>query len=261
VITLLGGGYTGQVLARQLSSRDVRVRVTRRSESLRFSPVISSLRFDLSRPETWENLPSSSAFVWLFPAEPLKSVEEFLPRLLPLSTRIVVIGTTSSYKQREEHELLGEDAPLDMERERVRGEELLRSRGAIVLRSAGIYGPPVEGLPGRNPLDWLRSGRIPDASKFLNLIHVEDLAATICRALDSPLEGEQFIVSDGTPRRWSQIYVWAKERGYVGEVEFKGQGAKQSRRLTNRKLLSLLRPELERTDLYEELRQLEEARS
>jgi len=259
VVTLLGAGYTGQVLIRRLAERGVPLRAARRSAPPASSPAVSYFSFDLSRPDTWQNLPSRSEVVWLFPAEPPEAVEEFLPDLLRRSTRLVVIGTTSSYRQSREDELISEASPLDMETPRVRGEEFLRSRGAIVLRSAGIYGPPVGGLAGRNPLDWLRRGRIADANKFLNLVHVEDLAAVICRALESPLRGEQFIVTDGTPRRWREIYDWARAGGYLGEIDFTGEQTRRSRRLTNERLLTVLRPTLSRTDLFRELQRLEGA--
>ncbi|MGB6122336.1 MAG: hypothetical protein WBG80_10530 [Bacteroidota bacterium] len=257
MVTLLGAGYTGQALIPLLAEKGIHMGATRRSTLPRSTSSVTYFQFDLSRPDTWEDLPSSSKYVWLFPAEPLEAVERFLPRLLPRSTRIVVIGTTSSYRQTREHELISEASPLDMESERVRGEELLRSRGAIVLRSAGIYGPPVAGLPARNPLDWLRRGRIAEADRYLNLVHVQDLAAVIGRALESSLTGDQFIVTDGAPRRWREIYSWAREKGYLGEVEFNGQQKGRSRRLTNEKLLSVFGPVLSRTDLFGELQRLE----
>ena len=74
---------------------------------------------------------------------------------------------------------IDESAPIDLTKPRVQGEEYLRNEhGAIVLRVAGIYGP------GRNPLDWIRQGRVGPSRKYVNLIHVEDLAAICLAALE-----------------------------------------------------------------------------
>ena len=145
---------------------------------------------------------------------------------------------------------------------RVQGEEVLMEEGAVVLRSAGIYGPPLGQLNARNPLDWLRAGMIASPESYLNLIHVKDLARTIVTALESEVSGDHFIVSDGTPRRWKEIEAWAVERGFVQAIRYSGLPPRgPSRRLSNHKLLFGLAPKLQNTDLYAELAVLENPRS
>jgi nucleoside-diphosphate-sugar epimerase len=46
----------------------------------------------------------------------------------------------------------------------------------------------------------------------VNLIHVEDLAAICLVALENERRGEVYNVSDGQPRRWSQICKAAHAR-------------------------------------------------
>ena len=136
------------------------------------------------------------------------------------------------------------------------------AHGAVILRSAGIYGPRLGELNARNPLDWLRAGMIASPESYLNLIHVRDLARTIITALESEVSGDHFIVSDGTPRRWKEIEAWAAERGFVHAIRYTGFSPRgPSRRLSNRKLLFGLAPELQNTDLYAELAVLENPRS
>ena len=91
-----------------------------------------------------------------------------------------MLGSTSAYDTGGSQEYpppwIDETAPIDYTKPRVQGEEFLRTEcGAIVLRVAGIYGP------GRHPYDWITSGRVGLSDKYVNLIHVEDLAA-ICKA-------------------------------------------------------------------------------
>ncbi|HKY71816.1 MAG TPA: hypothetical protein VJL88_07835 [Nitrospira sp.] len=118
--------------------------------------------------------------------------------------RLVVLGSTSAYDVGNAHEYpppwIDETAPIDMRNPRVQGEEFLRNTyGAIVLRVAGIYGP------GRHPYDWIRSGRVTLSDKFVNLIHVEDLATICLAALQHGIQGTAYNVSDGIPRTWREI--------------------------------------------------------
>jgi nucleoside-diphosphate-sugar epimerase len=258
-VTILGAGYTGQALIRQLLDRGYDVRASRRSPAPHgaFPGSVPHFLFDLLREETWHHVPDSWGCVWLFPAEPPAAVQKFLPVLLALSKRIIAIGTTSSYSQQVEDELLTESAPIALDRPRVQGEELLRENGAVILRSAGIYGPSFEGYSSRNPLDWIRRGRMRSLNGYLNLIHVEDLASVIVHALESTVRGDHFIVSDGTPMQWSAMYSWAVDMGFVGRGEFDESRREGSRRLSNAKLLAILQPNLNHIHLFPEIQLLE----
>lgn len=253
LFVILGYGYTGNVLARLIrESGDSVVATTRNTPSLTASDgTLPLVQFDLSRPETWQNIPKCDGIVWTFPAAPLEQVRSLWDRLSELTGSLVVIGTTSSYTATVEGAETDERAPLDYSKARVEAEEFLRAEGSTVLRSAGIYGR------GRNPLDWLRRGSIPGAEKIVNLVHVEDLAISILAALEGKGRGEDFIVSDGSPRPWGDIARWAVARGYVRDVRWSGNPAPASRRLSNLKLLTTLSPRLRHTELFRELDMLE----
>jgi dTDP-4-dehydrorhamnose reductase len=118
--------------------------------------------------------------------------------------KLVVIGSTSAYDVGRSHEYpppwIDEHAPIDLSKPRVQGEEFLRNEcGAVVLRVAGIYGP------GRNPYEWIKSGRVRLSDKYVNLIHAEDLAETCVAALQCGRPGAAYNVSDGVPRTWREI--------------------------------------------------------
>jgi nucleoside-diphosphate-sugar epimerase len=210
---------------------------------------VEHLHFDLDLPDTWRAIPARCDCIWTFPAEPLVQVDAFADVLFKDQRRVVVIGTTSSYLPSQEDEVVAESSPLDLNRPRVQGEEHLRSRGAMIVRAAGIYGP------GRNPLDWLRRGVPSKGENLVNLIHVEDLADALVAVLDSAPAGEHYCASDGIPRRWNDIAVWARERGYVKEVLFGAE--RSSKRISNAKLLAMLQRPLVHADLFRELDLLE----
>jgi nucleoside-diphosphate-sugar epimerase len=133
----------------------------------------------------------------------------------------------------------------------VQGEEYLREHhGAIVLRVAGIYGP------GRNPLDWIRQGRVGPSRKYVNLIHVEDLVVICLQALEKGKPGEIYNVSDGTPRTWDEICATAKERWGVTATKVE-EPRSSGKRISTAKLRAELGYVQRHPDLYEALALIE----
>jgi hypothetical protein len=257
-LVILGTGYTGRVLFRQArtSSRIVFAASRSPEKNLPDIPPEQRLTFDLDRVETWEAIPTQADVIWTFPAIPVDAVCTFGEQVVPHLRRLVVLGATSAYDgspQAVRGEPVEETAPVDRTIARVQGEESLRERyGAIVLRVAGIYGP------GRNPLDWIRQGRVGYSHRFVNLIHVEDLAAIILRILEDGMPGDTYNVSDGTPRRWSEIMDAAAARWGTGKPL--PADPTPGKRISNRKLLAELGYTLRYPDLYKALEELEQPR-
>ena len=215
------------------------------------------IRFDLAQQSTWKNIPTDTDLLWCFPATPLELVEQFAAKLTPCSRRLVVLGSTSAYAGEGSSAYppawIDETAPIDLTQPRVSGEEFLRTRSAaVILRVAGIYGP------GRNPLDWIKKGRVGLSRKYVNLIHVEDLATICLAALERGTPGEAYNVSDGIPRTWKDICRFAKDRwGIQPSVET--DDASTGKRIANEKLTSLLnsaQQTLCNSDFYRSLERL-----
>ena len=212
-LIILGSGYTARILFPLAARHYHKVIATSRDPEKHLAHLLPEqrLRFDLAQPDTWTSLPASADILWCFPAAPPDFVQQFGERLNTSPRRLVVLGSTSAYDVGHSTEYppawIDEAAPIDLTKPRVQGEEYLRKAlGAIVLRVAGIYGP------GRNPLDWIRKGRVGSSRKYVNLIHVEDLASICLAALERGTPGEVYNVSDGTPRTWKQICKFAQQR-------------------------------------------------
>jgi len=142
---------------------------------------------------------------------------------------------------------LDETAPIDLSKPRVAGEEFLRHEcGAIVLRVAGIYGP------GRNPVNWIRDGRVGPSRKHVNLIHVEDLAAICLQALERGTRGEVYNVSDGVPRTWEDICREAQDRYGITAARASSDGG-TGKRISTVKLKAFLSQGLRHPDLFSAL--------
>jgi hypothetical protein len=261
-IVVLGSGYTGRVLHRTATSQGRTVHATSRYPLNNLADIPSEQRigFDLEQPSTWRNIPVGSDLIWCFPATPLKQVQAFACTLGVSVRRIVVLGSTSAYEV-SDHSAeypppwINESAPIDLTKPRVQGEEYLRKElGATVLRVAGIYGPE------RNPLDWIRQGRIGPSRKYVNLIHVEDLVVICLAAMEKGKPGQAYNVSDGTPRTWKEICVTAQERWSVRAAAVK-EDHSSGRRISNAKLRSELDYQFQHSDLYEALALIESIRS
>jgi len=257
-VVILGSGYTGRYLAEALMKVSRRFFATSREPGRHLSYLCSEhrLQFDLVQPKTWGNIPQGADLVWCFPAVPLESVKTCAETVNVSSRRLVVLGSTSAYNVIESQQYpppwIDETAPIDCTKPRVQGEEYLRQTcGAIVLRVAGIYGP------GRNPLDWIRSGRVGPSRKYVNLIHVEDLAAVCLAALKRGQSGEVYNVSDGTPRTWEEICRKAHEQRHVISLP-RTLADDSGKRIDTRKLTKELGVRIQHSDLYRALEQLKD---
>jgi hypothetical protein len=252
-LIVLGSGYTARFLFPLAARQDSTVLATSRDPDKHLAHLLPErrLRFDLAQPDTWTTLPDSADILWCFPATPLRLVQRFSERLKGQASRLVVLASTSTYDTGDSQGYpppwIDETAPIDVTKARVQGEEFLRNNcGAIVLRVAGIYGP------GRNPIDWIRRGRVGPSRKYVNLIHVEDLASICLHALERGTAGEAYNVSDGQPRTWKEICRTAEQRWNVPSPQTAGtQDA--GKRLSNAKLTQKLGYTIQHSDLYKEL--------
>jgi nucleoside-diphosphate-sugar epimerase len=250
-IIILGAGYTGRYLASALTTTSCPFFTTSREPDKNLSQVPAGrrVRFDLEQPTTWSNIPADADLIWCFPAAPPSRVQQWAETQRSQFNRLVVLGSTSAYEA-SDHPAeypppwIDETAPIDLSKSRVQGEEFLRRDcGAILLRVAGIYGP------GRNPLDWIRQGRVGLSRKYVNLIHVEDLAAICLAAIEKGKPGEAYNVSDGRPYIWSEICATAQQKWGVAPAAAKEDRA-LGKRISNAKLCSELGYRFQHPDLY-----------
>jgi hypothetical protein len=255
-LTILGSGYTAKFLVPLAEQRYTQVFSTSRNPDQRLGHLRPEQRitFDLARSDTWASIPQATDVLWCFPAVPLELVEQFAEFALLRARRLVVLGSTSSYDDGISAEYpppwIEETTTIDLTNPRVQGEELLRTRyRAIILRVAGIYGP------GRNPLDWIRTGRVNRSRKYVNLIHVEDLGTTCLAALRHAKSGEVYNVSDGQPRTWDEICESVEQRWDL-RSSVSDEPRPGGKRLSNNKMFELLNLDgagLRHTNLFEAL--------
>ena len=262
-VVILGSGYLARFMLFLTDFYHNVLHTSRDPEHhLTWLPQTQRLRFDLNETDTWSHIPSDADLLWCFPASPLPAVQHFASHINAPSRPLVVLGSTSAYDAGITHDYpppwIDETAPLDLEKPRVQGEEFLRAEcGAIVLRVAGIYGP------GRHPYEWIKNGRVGLSDKYVNLIHVEDLAAICLAALAHGVSGTVYNVSDGMPRTWREIGR-GLGGGQLPEPETAEQKHPRGKRINTTKLRAMLqkaRISLRHPDLFRALEDLQHTRA
>jgi nucleoside-diphosphate-sugar epimerase len=239
---IIGCGYLGRRVAqRWLDAGDDVCALTRSEEnaaSLR-QLGIKPLLGDVTQADSLHTLPECDTILHAVgfdrSAAPSKrevyvdGLRNVLNRLTGRCGRFLHVSSTSVYGQ-EDGELIDEDSPCEPAHESgqicLDAEQLVSAAAArgdfpaeAVLRLSGIYGPQrllarIETIREKQPLPGN-----PDA--WLNLIHVDDAAAAVVAAGDSPSEQPGlFLVSDDQPIHRRTYYETLARLLNVDEVRF-----------------------------------------
>jgi nucleoside-diphosphate-sugar epimerase len=235
-ILILGHGYVGSALASRLP------RALFTSSSLEKAKSNAGIYFNLNDRNSWINLPPVNTVIWTFAATPLDLVKEFYQDRLQFCENLLVYASTSCYQLSGEEDLVTEEYPLSYVKPRVVGEEYLRKHNAAILVLSGIYGPE------RRPVNWLRKGLIRSFKKIVNLIHRDDIVDITCYLLEENCVpyGDRLNISDGVPRRWSEIADY-----YAIQSPDTGEDNKQfGKSICNEKLHQLLPDNFEFRKLF-----------
>lgn len=260
-VLICGCGYVGQAVGARLASLGHVVFGLRRStatnDSLR-AAGIAPLNGDLCRLSDLATLPAP--FDWIinsvssahggetaYRSAYLESTRNLIRTFGGATVRLVYTSSTSVYAQND-GEWVTEDSPatptaLTGQILRQTETELLAAASATfhpaVLRVAGIYGP------GRHHLlNRLRAGHKAggDATRWLNMIHRDDLAAAILTVLEAEQAVGTFNVVDDEPVQLREFEEWLVARlqlrleDLVAEPSGPGTRTPGSKRVSNRLL-------------------------
>ncbi len=226
-ILVAGAGYTGGAVARFFAGKKQKVYALARSpeKAARFAGQgIVPLVMDLTKPETLETLPPAHfVVVAAAPDERteaayrqvyLEGVKNLLDALKknPKPFLIVYLSSTGVWPD-QGGAWIDEMVPAapDTERGRIllKAEEQVLCSGypAVVLRLAGIYGP------GRSRLAALQKMQAspPEDPRWMNLIHVEDIARAMPVIFNKAEAGSIIAAADDEPVLSPVFYAWLAE--------------------------------------------------
>jgi nucleoside-diphosphate-sugar epimerase len=228
---IVGCGYVGLPLGAELVCQGHEVFGLRRSaaaENELEAAGIKPLVADITRPETLAQLPRG--FDWVVNCvaagggvenyrrvylEGTRNLLEWLAFAPP--EKFVHTGSTGVYAQYDgsvvteesSADPVAETAKILRKTENVLLAAARKNFPAVILRVAGIYGP------GRG--HWFKQflrgeARIEgDGSRFLNMIHRDDVAGCIIAALKNGRAGEIYNASDDEPVSQLNFFAWLAE--------------------------------------------------
>ncbi len=224
---IVGCGYAGLPLGRELVRRGHEVHGLRRNapEAVR-SAGITPWQADVTRPETLARLPGHFDWVVNCAASGGGGAEEYRQLYLEGNRNLVAwladkppqkflyTSSTSVYGQND-GSLVTEESAVCPEAPTARvlaqTEEFLLAAArnhfpAVILRVAGIYGPG----RGHAFKQFLRGeARLEgDGSRFMNMIHRDDLIGVIIRGLETGSPGQIYNVADNEPVTQATFYTW-----------------------------------------------------
>lgn len=228
-VLIVGCGYVGLPLGAELARQGHEVFGLRRSataEDEMKAAGIRPLAGDVTKPETPAKLPRQ--FDWVVNCVAAGSGAENYRQIYLEGNRnlvswladsppqkFVFTSSTSVYGQ-DDGSVVTENSPAEPAEETskvlVETEKLLQAAAAqrrfpaVILRVAGIYGP------GRG--HWFKQflkneARIEgDGSRFLNMIHRDDVAGCIIAALNNGQPGEIYNAVDDEPVTQLKFFEW-----------------------------------------------------
>jgi nucleoside-diphosphate-sugar epimerase len=151
--------------------------------------------------------------------------------------RKIFVSSTSVYGQTS-GEVITENSPAEPFTPTGKilrdAEETARQRGAIIVRSSGIYGP-------NRAVSWEKFQRGEaiiegDGSRWMNQIHQRDLVRALLRLIEHGTPGQIYNASDDTPVTQRDYYAWCAE--FLGKPlpPFGPVNTQRKRGLTNKRV-------------------------
>lgn len=250
-VLILGAGYVGQPLAAELGSQGHKVCAVGRHSGVDITNVADLKK--LGRDWDWvvNTVSSSKGGLDDYSRVFLDGTRNIIEWLCGASIdKYVYTSSTSVYGQTD-GSVVDETSPTEPKSETskvlVDTEQLLRGFPAIILRLAGIYGPE-RGHLFRQYLSG-KATMTGDGSRYLNMIHRDDVVRAIVAALERGGPGEIYNVSDDEPVTQLEFFQWLSKTLNRPMPPFAPEPISLKRgitnkRVSNRKLRQELRCEL-----------------
>jgi len=211
-VLILGGGWVGSRAANHLAELGADVTVTYRDldgmsrkqgyfQPAQLSPAVARTRFELECEASWANLPQPdelSDVLVTFPLTKLDDALAFHDAYLSRVRNRLICSSTSVYQVDAPNTLVTEETPLKPDTARGHAEEALRLRGATLLALGGIFGDQGVADASLDPSQRtvcacfaMHTAHAPvsSAGKLINMVHVDDILATVGACLRAPQPG------------------------------------------------------------------------
>lgn len=246
-ILILGAGYVGQPLSAELGSRGHKVTAVSRHSGVDITNVADLKK--LGRDWDWVvNTVSSSKggledYIRVF-RDGTRNIIEWLRGASIVG--YLYTSSTSVYGQTD-GSIVDESSRTEPKSETskvlVETEELLRGFPAIILRLTGIYGPE-RGYLFQQYLQG-KAAIAGNGSRYLNMIHRDDVVRAIIAALERGKAGEIYNVADDEPVTELAFFRWLSKTLKRPMPPFAPAPASRKRGISNKRVCNRkLRKEL-----------------
>ena len=229
-IQVVGAGYAGSRIAAHFREKKQKVWALTHSgkrnaefEALGITPIIA----DLTKPDTLEGI-LPAHFIVICPAPGEKKDEEAYRKIYlegignylaairknPKPNLIVYLSSTGVYSDKK-GEWVDETTPPEPDTEKGRilleAEAQVLNSGfpSVIFRLAGIYGP------GRNRLSRPSVARDDSPDRWLNHIHVDDIAGAMPVIFNKGQAGSLYLGVDGEPILQSEFNQWLADKNVI----------------------------------------------
>lgn len=263
-VLILGGGWVGSRAANHIAQLGAEVTVTYRDlgglsakpayfQPVELSAAVGRTRFELECRESWDNLPPPeelSDVIVTFPFAEAAAALAFHERYLCRARNVVLCSSTSIYQVAHPHALVTEETPLKPDTARGHAEEGLRKRGATLLALGGIFGDQAAADASPHPSERtvcaslaMYTAQTPasSAAKLINMVHVDDILATLSACLRTPQPGARVNVVGCTVALRDLAAQCGLPSG--ASVDASLPADTSSKRICNAKLTKLLPPD------------------
>jgi len=246
---IIGCGYLGKALAKELQAREALIFASARKKQTLHGLEKMGLRaslLNINEPDTWDISAHKKGgqvdVYFLVPPSQIEiaSLQDFVVHLgaLPLH-RAILASSTVVYGNSERE--VDADSEVDIDSPRAarqhRIEQLWQGLGeaARIVRFAGLYGP--ERIIGKKTL--ANGEKIPGLSRaWLNLIHIRDAARLLISIRESQRANSIELACDGRPVLRCEYYAALAKHLHCPAPVFsedeheKGRGRRCSNKIT-----------------------------
>jgi hypothetical protein len=233
---ILGYGYVGSFYLQ----KNPNIYYTSRSINHDISFKNNGLYFNLNDETSWKNNPDVPNVLWTFPAatneDEIEKANQFYKSHLK-NKHVIVLSSTSAYKQNYENESITENSFLKLNEPRFLAEENLRQNGATILHLSGIIGP------NRTPLRWYQKNLVRYGENILNYIHIDDIVFFIECLFKNFKPNERLNLTSGDYKTHNMILKLLKDKNLIEEhTDFSHPNECQnSKKIQNTKILEFLK--------------------
>ena len=254
-IQIIGAGYAGARIAQFFSEKKQKVFALTRStekakefEKQNIQPIVA----DLTKLETLSKIPSAH-FIVICPAPDvsgeasyeqiyLKGIQNYLNAIQknPRPSLIVYFSSTGIWQDQVGDCFDESIVPKPISAKAkilVQAEQQILASGypTVILRLSGIYGPERNRIQAFCEKLWPVAG----VDRWMNLIHVDDIAQAMPVIFKNAQAGEIYLGTDDEPVLCSTVASWLAEKiGMENKFLFK-KGPVVGRRLKNTKFKGL----------------------